>query len=243
MPPEISFIVPAWNEEALIGGALRTLRTSADALGESYEIIVVDDASTDRTAEIARENGAEVIRVEKRQIAAVRNAGAAVARGRFLFFVDADTHVPAETLAGAWSALGEGAVGGGSRVALEGKIPFPVSLYLAIFMAVWNLARYAAGCFAFARREDFAAIGGWDEAYFAGEEMYLSLALKERGRFVIVRHPVISSGRKARLFTARELARLLLRAMIGGPKVWRRREGLEVWYESRREEPAGDERP
>jgi glycosyltransferase involved in cell wall biosynthesis len=243
MAVEISFVMPAWNEEALIGHTLDRLRAAADALGETYEVIVVDDASTDRTAAIAQERGAQVVPVEKRQIAAVRNAGAAVARGRHLFFVDADTVVPAETLALAWRALGEGAIGGGARFVLEGRIPWPARIYIICFMAVWRPMRVATGCFLFARRDAFEAAGGWDERYFAGEELYLSRALKRQGRFVIVRHPVISSGRKARLLALRDVLRLTWRALRHGPRTLRQREGLEAWYVSLREGAAGDGPP
>ena len=216
MPPSISFIIPAWNEEALIGGALGALRASADALGEPYEIIVVDDASTDRTSEIAR--------------------------GRFLFFVDADTLVPPETLVQAMDALREGAIGGGSRFVFEGRIPWHFRVYLFFFMAVWNRLRVAVGCFVFVRREELARVGGWDETYFAGEELYLSRALKRRGKFVIVRHPVLSSGRKARLLRVRDLLRLTARALVRGSRTLKQREGLEAWYVALREPPAEDER-
>ena len=80
----ISFIVPAHNEDALLGRTLSALHKSVQALGESYEIIVVDDASTDLTHEIAMEHSVRVISVSHRQIAATRNAGAAVAIGDIL---------------------------------------------------------------------------------------------------------------------------------------------------------------
>ena len=58
----ISFIVPAHNEEALIGRTLAALRDSAECvLNEPYEIVVVDDASTDRTSEIAVNHGARAV--------------------------------------------------------------------------------------------------------------------------------------------------------------------------------------
>ena len=96
----LSFVVPAHDEEALIGDTLRTLRASADAAGASYEIIVVNDASTDRTAAIAAAAGARVVDVNVRQIGAARNAGAKVASGETLVFVDADTWVPVEAIRG-----------------------------------------------------------------------------------------------------------------------------------------------
>src|ERR1700677_4385804 len=87
----ISFIVPAHNEESCLGRTLRAIHDSARVIGQPYEIIVVDDASTDATAEIARQHNATVVPVNHRQIAATRNSGGRAARGERLFFVDADT--------------------------------------------------------------------------------------------------------------------------------------------------------
>ena len=96
----ISFIVPAYNEEAVLGGTLDHIHAAARTLDEPYEIVVADDASTDRTAEIAREHGAQVVSVHNRQIAATRNAGARAAQGEYLIFVDADTPVTPSLVAG-----------------------------------------------------------------------------------------------------------------------------------------------
>ena len=90
----ISFVIPAYNEEVMVGATVRALRASASAVGDPYEVLVVDDASDDRTAEVASAAGATVLRVNLRQISAVRNAGARAARGHLLVFVDADTLVP-----------------------------------------------------------------------------------------------------------------------------------------------------
>src|SRR5262249_43541758 len=76
----ISFIIPAHNEEFLICGTISALHTAATATSERYEIIVVDDASTDGTATVAVRWGAQVHSVQYRHIAAARNAGAAEAR-------------------------------------------------------------------------------------------------------------------------------------------------------------------
>ena len=85
----ISFIVPAYNEERLLGATLDALHAAGRAAGEPYELIVVDDASTDRTALIAQGHGALLVRVAHRQIAATRNAGARRANGDLFIFVDA----------------------------------------------------------------------------------------------------------------------------------------------------------
>ena len=75
----LSLIVPAHNEEQVIERTIASIHSAAGEVHVPYELIVVDDASTDRTAEIARAHGARVIPVNYRQIARARNAGAAVA--------------------------------------------------------------------------------------------------------------------------------------------------------------------
>src|SRR5215470_15800783 len=91
--PMISFIVPAYNEEHELSDTLAAIRDAASGVAQRYEIIVVDDASTDATPEIASRAGAKVIRINRRQIAASRNAGGRAAQGEYLFFIDADTRI------------------------------------------------------------------------------------------------------------------------------------------------------
>lgn len=233
----ISFIIPAYNEEALIGHTIDRLRLSAhDCMGDQpHEIIVVDDASTDGTAEVARRGGARVVSVNKRQIAAVRNAGAREARGDILFFVDADTLVPEATLASALEALRGGAIGGGAAVRFDEGVGVLANAITEMLVQSFIVMRMAAGCFIFCTRRAFEAVGGFDERYFASEEVWISRALKRHGRFVMVREPVITSGRKIRMHG---LARLLWRSLgivARGPRAVQRRQGLELWYDGRRE--------
>src|SRR5262245_4141770 len=112
--PMISYIVPAHNEQTCLGRTLPAIHESARATGQDYEIIVVDDASTDATADVARRHGATVLPVKHRQIAATRNSGARAARGERLFFVDADTTINPRAVAAALQSMDKGAVGGGA---------------------------------------------------------------------------------------------------------------------------------
>src|SRR5687768_12884150 len=97
----ISFIVPAHNEQACLGRTLQAIHDSARAVAQRYEIIVADDASTDATAQIARQHDATVVTVKHRQIAATRNSGARAARGERFFFIDADTVINPRAVAAA----------------------------------------------------------------------------------------------------------------------------------------------
>src|SRR5207247_8484571 len=119
----ISFIVPAYNEEHELFGTLAAIHAAASKASAPYEIIVVDDASTDGTPEIASRAGAKVIRINRRQIAAARNAGARAAQGEYLFFVDADTRINRGHIVEAIIAIRTGYAGGSARVAMDGSIP------------------------------------------------------------------------------------------------------------------------
>jgi glycosyltransferase involved in cell wall biosynthesis len=229
----ISFIIPAHNEEALIGDTLRILRASADELGEPFEIIVADDTSTDRTAEIARNAGVRVVASQHRQIAGTRNTGAKAAQGDVLIFVDADTYVSALTLRQAREALRAGAVGGGARLHFASS-PIWVHMTAAAVALVMRTMSWAAGCFFFVRRDAFEAVGGFDERYYATEELVLSQALKRHGRMVIVDSVVLTSGRKARTHGIGELWRFTWAFLLRGRKMLKGREGLHFWYDGRR---------
>ena len=231
-PPvcELSFIVPAHNEQLLLGRALDSIQAAALNSGLRYEVIVVDDASTDRTPEIARDYDCRLLPVILRQIAAVRNAGAKQAAGEILIFVDADTVLPKETLSAALRAIQNGAIGGGARLAFDGPTAFWAHAILPACNLVSRWARLAPGCFLFVRRNAFFAVGGFDERYYAAEEWVLSQALKRHGRFVMLVEPSITSGRKG---TTRDLLwtlGLLFRLLLRGNQVLQRREGLELWY-------------
>ncbi len=236
-PPKISFVVPAHNEEHELPATLRALRAAADQAGESYELLVVDDASTDATAEIARSFDARVLTVQHRQIAAARNAGGRAARGEILFFVDADTHIAPEHVSGALEVIAAGGVGGGARVAMEGQLPVFTRLLVGLFSALYFGAGLGAGAFLFARRESFAQAGGFDEQYFAGEEVYFSLALRRLGRFRILPRPVVTSARKLRMHRPGFLFGQTLLILAGGPRALRKRERLALWYDGKRERP------
>lgn len=89
----ISFIIPTYNEKRLLGCTLAAIKDATVAAGEPFKLVVVDDDSTDRSADVARQHGVRVVPVRHRQIAATRNSGGLAGGGELLVFVDADTVV------------------------------------------------------------------------------------------------------------------------------------------------------
>src|SRR6266550_3193532 len=133
----ISFIVPAYNEEHELSDTLAAIHAAASGAARPYEIIVVDDASTDATPKIASDAGAKVVQIHRRQIAASRNAGGRAAQGEFLFFIDADTRINRAHVSGGIAALEAGYAGGGARVAMDGFIPLWGRMLLRGFSSLY----------------------------------------------------------------------------------------------------------
>jgi glycosyltransferase involved in cell wall biosynthesis len=232
----ISFIVPAYNEEAWVGRCVSAIRSGVEALDVPYEIIVVDDASSDATASIARQQGAQVVRVEHRQISATRNAGARQAHGDILFFVDADTLVNTPAIQSALRSVGAGAVGGGCAPRFEGWLPLWCRLVLLTGERLCRWLRFfPSGACLFCTRSAFQAAGGFNENYYAAEELWFVAALKRQGRFVIIPETVVTSGRKVRAHSFLTFARLSTRLILRGSSGLRNRRGLDYWYAPARE--------
>jgi glycosyltransferase involved in cell wall biosynthesis len=213
----ISFIVPAHNEERWIDKCLSSIRTSMEKLGEPYELIVVDDASTDATRKIAEQAGARTFQVECRKVSAVRNAGAREARGEMFFFVDADTQVNEQAVGAALAAVRSGAAGGGCVFDFDGAIPFWARLAHSAGCVAGRLVRWVGGCFLFCTREAYSATGGFAESLAVGEDIAFCQAIKKVGRFVVPGPVVVTSSRKIGVVTPWEVLRLMLTIIVRGP--------------------------
>ncbi len=234
----ISFIIPAYNEELELSSTIAAIHAAVSGASLPYEIVVVDDASTDATAKVAAQAGARVISINRRQIAAARNAGARAAQGEKLFFVDADTRLNRKHVDEAIAALGDVYAGGSARVIIDGVIPVWGRIFVRAFCTVYFALNLGAGAFLFTTRRNFEAIGGFDEQYFIGEEVYFSLALRKLGRFKVLREPILTSGRKLRMYSARDVFARSLSIIIRGPSAARSRGKLELWYDGKRESRA-----
>jgi len=185
----ISVIVPAWDAGATLARCLSAVAASTFA---PREVIVVDDGSTDATADLAASLGARVLRVAAGPVgpAAARNRGGNAARSEILVFLDADVAVHPEAL-----ALIEGRLSAHRDVAaLFGSYdddPPAAGLASRYKNLVHHHTHQAsrreastfwAGCGAI-RRDVFLACGGFDEAYRAPsiEDIELGLRLRAGG--------------------------------------------------------------
>ena len=223
-PLSLSVIVPARNAEATIGRALPVWKRPGRGI---RELIVVDDASTDGTAETASRYADRVIKLsERRGPAAARNAGALASRGDILLFVDADVRVPsrsADRVVPAFSAdPGLDALFGSydDHPAERNFLSqFKNLLHHYVHQnAAEEAGTFWAGCGA-VRRKAFLDAGGFSEAYTVPsiEDVELGYRLK-------------SSGKRIRLLKALQVTHLkrwtfagLIRSDISGRAIpWTR---------------------
>jgi glycosyltransferase involved in cell wall biosynthesis len=179
-----SLVVPAYNEEKYIARLLDSVdraRAAYSGGAGRIEVIVADNGSTDRTAEIAAARGCRVAPVEKRIIAAARNGGAAIAQGEVLCFTDADGQIHSKTFDAIEASLASGrVVGGATGVTSERWSAGIVATWALLLPFVW-MTRMDTGV-VFCRREDFETIGGYDESFRIAEDLNFLLALRRLGR-------------------------------------------------------------
>lgn len=182
----ISVIIPAFNEEAYLGETLASLnRAKALLQGEinlAAEIIVVDNASDDSTADVARALGATLAIETEHNVAKVRNSGARVSHGDVLVFVDADTVVPDKLLVRITRTMSDASCFGGAVDTDYRPGKLTVRVYLQFWRILGRLMGIAQGATQFCRRNTFFALNGYDETLFMGEDVDFHCRLKRIAR-------------------------------------------------------------
>ncbi len=237
MNPTYSIIIPAYNEAEELPTTLAAIRVAMAEVTLSGECIVVDNNSSDETASVARAHGADcVVHEPINQIARARNAGVAVSRGRHLIFIDADTRIQPELLREALRLLDAGThVGGGSVVHFEGEVSAVGRFGIGLWERISKLTQIAAGSFLFCQRTAFEAVGGYDEALYASEEVRFSRQIKKWGkagslRFAILDHaPAMTSARKLKWYSGVQILGWVA-FMIVLPLAVRSRKLCGFWY-------------
>ena len=239
----LSIVIPAFNEERLIERCLQSIAASLAANLTpcfSWDIIVVDNNSTDNTANLARQAGAQVVFEPINQIGRARNAGAAEATGDWLLFVDADSELNPELLADILRLIEDGMiVGCGSTLRMQG-LPWWANWLLQLWIGTSILFRWASGALIVCRSDAFRDVGGFNEELYAADEISLSEHLKQWGRqrglrFIILKkHPLETSSRKVALYSGREIAGQILRVFLHPRRTLQDKKQLSIWYDGRR---------
>ncbi|NBE49893.1 glycosyltransferase [Streptomyces boluensis] len=235
----LTVVIPAHNEVAYLPRYLPTVLASLarwqETSGEQGEVIVVDNASTDATADMAATFGVRVIRENVRNIGRVRNSGAAAARGRRLFFTDADVALPLEAITTAADAMDSGAVGGAIP-----PLYTPKRLGARLLCAYWDHYRTrhggAQGVAQFATGAAFKEVGGYRDDLFMSEDVEFFARLRAHGRATAAPVEVLDDLRvrpSTRRYDEWSILRMLwwqnpvtARLRLSSPRMWRH------WYET-----------
>lgn len=210
---KLAFVIPAYNEEVLIADCLRSVlaEVARSGRGAEVEVVVVDNASTDRTGEIARSfAGVRVVDEPQKGIVAARDAGFHATDAALVANVDADTIVPAGWL----DTVFEEFAADPALVALSGPYHYydlsrPKQLVVACFYGltylVYLLNRFVlrvgsvvqGGNFVF-RRAAWEQAGGFDRSIeFFGEDTDVAVRLSRVGKVKwTFKLKMLTSGRR-----------------------------------------------
>ena len=183
--PALSIVIPAFNEAAYLPRYLPTdiksLQRWEETSGERGEIIVVDNASADDTAQVAAALGARVIHEAARNIGQVRNTGAQAARGLCLFFIDADVAIPAEAVTTVMHKLTSGRHVGGAIPPLYTPKRLGARLLCRYWDGYRRRHRGAQGVDQFCTTAAFQALGGYRTDWFMSEDVEFFARLRQFG--------------------------------------------------------------
>lgn len=180
----LSLVIPTYNEAAFLPRLLATVKIARERFrhgAAQIEIIVSDNGSTDETARIAADAGCRIARAELRCIAAARNAGAAIARGDVLCFVDSDAQIHPDTFNVVYDFMQRPEVVGGATGVRPERWSIGIAITFAILATVAVATRLDTGL-VFCRRSDFETIGGYDETMKFAEDVKFHADLWQTGR-------------------------------------------------------------
>lgn len=241
---KLSIVIPAFNEEKLLPATMEAIRLAAAVFAErglEWEWIVCDNNSSDRTGDVARGMGAKVVFEPVNQIARSRNAGATAATGDWILFIDADSRPSRELFGEVEEVMRRGDVlFAGATVALDTPVPPGGRLGLMVWNGLSRAMVWVAGSFVLVEAAGFREIGGFNQKFYAGEELDLSRRLQRLARakgkrgMILSRHPLVTSARRMKMYTGWELARFFMRAAFRPWATTASREACAMWYDGKR---------
>ena len=180
-PPRLAVAIPAHNEAKYIARCLDSIQTSASQASVEVEVVVALNRCTDRTQALAESMGARCVANDTKCIAAVRNAAVRGTTAPAVVTLDADSWMAPGTVAAILRHVHDPRyIGGGTYM-------WPERMSLGIFFSMLVVIPYilkrgvSAGMFWF-QREDFEAVGGFDETLISVEDIDFALRLQAHGR-------------------------------------------------------------
>jgi len=196
-----SVLVPAHNEEAYIGNCLQSIKFAADKVTGEVEIIVTLNRCNDQTADIAAGYQVVIVYEDRKNLARIRNAAARAATGDVIVTIDADSRMSGNMFVEIAENLSSGKyIGGGVMIRPE---RWSVGIFMSMLTVLpFLLIHRVSGGLFWCRRNDFEAVGGFNEALVSAEDIDFAKRLKTYGkkrdkRFkTITRAHIITSCRK-----------------------------------------------
>jgi len=190
-----SVIIPARNEQAYIASCIESVRKQSET---PYEIIVVDNGSSDGTAEIAEDLGCRVVHEEKKGISYARNRGSQEAKGDVLYFLDADGILSEKWISQANSVLEKRSDAGvvvGLNVFAHEKLlkrlwynTYTLGAYTGLVLSNLLLKKpYLVGNNMAIRKDVFLQLNGFES--FTAEDMWMSRKLWQEKNIKVVFNP------------------------------------------------------
>lgn len=234
---KLSIVIPAYNEEKYLPRTLDALTLSLKGVRDA-EIIVVDNESTDKTAEIAASFGARIVDESEHNIGQVRNTGGYAAGGDVIVFIDADTLVAPGNFEKILAAMtDERCVGGSVAVEYETFTKRRwARFYLSMFQFWGHVLKMRQGALQFCRRDAFLELGGYDATIYVGEDIDFhwrldAIAKKRGGYTTFIEDPKVRTS--SRRFDNMKLWRALIfthpiTIFLG----WRIRSLWKDWYQN-----------
>lgn len=204
---KFSIIIPAYNEEKLIGRCLDSIEAASAPYKDQVEVVVVLNRCTDRTEEIARSYNCVIIKEDRKNMSIIRNAGAKVAKGEIIATIDADNWMTDNMMTEIESMLMTGKyIGGGVLWKTDKR--FSLATFLTILYLVPLLIKFrcsSAGIF-WCYKRDFEAINGFNEDQRMLEDAEFAFRLRKWGKEcgkkygTITKAKMVVSSRKEDMF-------------------------------------------
>lgn len=232
---KISVIIPAYNEEGFIKQTIINTQHVLNSLNIKYEIIVVDNNSTDNTFKIARDLGITVIKESKQGIAYARNSGAKIAKNNILLFIDADTKINLKAVQKCLLLI-QNNIKTVSSISKFNKYPTLFSYGIWFYNAVSLIFNLGVGQFIMIHKSAFEKVNGFNTSFFAFEELEFFKKVKKifgNKSMKVIPIPVETSSRK---FDGKKDQLLFLFQLIGyilGFKIGTKKSKLGLWYKTK----------